>query len=346
MSSENPNWGAEIQTGAETEGINLLELFEQKKREAQLQRGERMDSTILLEKVPGKINYVAPIGVLASNDSWQGAISVNGENALAPEYRDTYYELLAGAVVKVGPGGQRGCIDGRGSLEKIAPGPKTAGGTYCDAMRVMLASHAVDPDNFWDYEHSLEFVRAVERKKGYVSGGHELDQCGAFKFAPYSISMIADRPDVIAKGVQTFLGAVGQEYSEDIQLDLTNSAKAMKERIGELIPGAGEASKDILNENPKACPTLLAEHKELAVVVFTQGGATLDNNTLIESTKQAFGVERQAFAYNWDFHKTVATELGGDLGRYYLQSVPSQDIPALTQLTDGTLDIVSFQPVK
>ena len=289
------------------------------------------------ERVTGlQLTPVGPMSILAPTANWQGAITVTGEKALDEGQQAIYRGFILNSVVPTVQGGKRECMDGRGVDEPALAGPATAGGTVGDAYRVMIASRAYDPKNPMSWEESVAFVKSVDEANGFISGGHELGQCGAFKFAPFGIQVMADAPELVSGAVNNFMGAVEQDYSDTIQNDLTRSAQEVVTESGVILPSAEQA---LALANPHGHPTLNKTHEEHDLVVFMREGVTLDNNALIAQTTNEFGREIQAFRYNWDWHQKIAKALGGSLAEYYLQSVPSQDAPVLTQLTDGTVNI-------
>ncbi len=286
---------------------------------------------------------VGPLSILAPDTSWNGAISIADNNALTDAQDNKYFLLLKDAITLINRGGQRRCIDGRPSEKLIAPGPMTAGGDIGDAMRLMLASHAMQPERGMSFNEALARIMAIDEKYGFAPGGHDLGQCGAFAHGAYGIRAIAQAPASIAGATQTFLGAVEHEYSEDVQQRLADTAQQLVPKLESIVPSREEAAQELEVRYPGALPHLAGDHKERELVIFLRDDVTLDTNLLARSTKQELNEEWQAFGYNWNYHLLVANELGGELGQYYLQSVSSQDAGVLTQLTDGSLRITTVK---
>lgn len=291
--------------------------------------------------VKGELNFVCKMNELTPGpDGWNGLISAKG--ALTEEERPIYNDALLRSIQSIQSGGQIGCMDGRWLSLALLLGPKTAGGTAGNAARLMLASRAYQPNKGYSYMEALEVVLSIDKKLGFESGGHELGQCGAYKFAQHGILTVAQRPELVRPGAKAFLGALGQEYSPSVQSDLEKASLL----LADAIPTVDKTTTKMQLANEDACPELGSthkEHKELSLVVFTDIVATLNNNRLITLTTEKLGREAQGFGYNWGYHLAIARELGGSLGAYYLQSVPSQDLPVLMELTDGSLDIFAFK---
>lgn len=285
---------------------------------------------------------LGPMRDLAPDADWAGKITATGEYGLSVEERATFNDLLLESVAATEQGGQVACMDGR-ELEgvSIAPGPKTAGGTYGNAFRILLASNAAG--QAMSYDEALDISMQIDERNGFKPGGHDLSQCGAYNNGIYGIIAVAENADEVAAATADFTATVGGVYSGEIQDKLIAAAQALAPSLAQLIPAADEAPKHVEARNPQSCPELSRDHAEITLAVFLREGITLNNSNLIARTKQQFGKEIQSFGYNWDYHLKIAKELGSKVGAYYLQAVPSQDISVLTRLTDGSVGIVGIK---
>lgn len=301
------------------------------------------------QMVEGKLISIAKLNALAPQGEWTGSISAQGEQALTEDQGERFKTLIIGATSPIEAGGQAGCIDGRGGAS-VQLGPKTAGGTIGDAYRVLHALYAYDPENGWRFEQALQFMYDYLSQHELSPGGHELEQCGAYRFGRYALTAVSEKADIVSSGVRTFMGAMGGTFDESLQHRLVDASKFLSTDTLNYLPDSPTSTDLITSENPAACPNLLDDHKEKLLVVYSDG-QTLDNNKLIAAAVENLGFEAQAFAYNWGHHVNVAAALdeefpvrdGVTVGKLYLQAVPSHDIPVLTQLTDGSLEIVAFQ---
>lgn len=287
----------------------------------------------------GELITVAAMKDLAPSMEWTGTISTKGDQALNDEEKARYKELLEQFIVPAPSEGQIGCMDGRTKLL----GVKTAGGTIGNAIRIMLASHADDNSQALNFSDSLDVAIGIDRKYGYESGSHDLGQCGAFAFARYGLVAVADNPRVAKEGTMNFLQAVGANYSDKIQGDIEKAAVEIAGAIDDFIPAPHDAAEAIRGKNLNALPHLDGNHAEKAIAVILRPGAVLDSGAFADAASEELGRELNVFGYNWDYHNTIASELGSTMGEYYLQSVTSQDVPILGQLTDGSLDITAYK---
>ncbi len=313
-------------------GVNYSATLDEQLKREQEQKLERLE-----------LINLGPLSGLAPTANWPGSITATGEYELGESNYNTYLQLQKQSMVATVAGGQRACMDGR-ELEGLAvlPAPKTAGGTFGDAMRIMLAAHATG--NRMSYEEALETAISIDESYGFKPGGHALDQCGAWKNGAFGIATIAEQSELVSSAVQGFLGAVGgPNFSAIMQSDITKSAEKIASSPTSIIIPATDALTRVESVNATACPKLSRNHAEISLAVILREGVTTDNTALITKTVNAFGKEIQGFGYNWDYHLQIAKKLGGLHGEYYLQTVPSQDIPVLTQLTDGTVNITAVK---
>lgn len=290
------------------------------------------------ELINGELVRVAAMCDLAPDAEWAGVISKNGEGSLKTNQEGRFHQFIKQSLVMTREGAQVGCMDGRVLAMLMLLGPKMASGTHGNALRLMLAAAADPYEKQLNYKDAFNVMADIDQKYGFKSGSHALNQCGAQKFAPYAIQTIASQGDMVSGAAQTFLGSVGYAYNQDKQSGLIVAAKQL---IG--LPEDDRATQILTSRNAASCPELAKSHKEKAIVVFMDHDVTIDNNRLVELTTQELGVEAQAFGYSWGYHLKISEELGGSLGDYYLHSVASQDVPVLTRLTDGSLDILAFK---
>ncbi len=290
------------------------------------------------DRVRGDLIRVASMSDLATGAEWAGDISKNGAGSLNARQEGRYHHFIKCSVVNTAEGGQVGCMDGRILTLLMLLGPKMASGTHGNAIRLMLATVADPYEKQLNYRDAFNVMADIDQKYGFKSGTHALDQCGAQKFAPYAIQTVATQGKMVSGATKTFLGSVGYTYNQEKQSGLIVGAKQL---IG--LPESDKATQVLTSRNATACPNLPKSHKEKSIVVFMDHDVTLDNNHLVKLTTEELGIEAQAFGYSWGYHLKIAQELGGSLGDYYLHSVASQDVPVLTRLTDGSLDILAYK---
>lgn len=293
-----------------------------------------IDNEVERSQVEVSLQYVAQMSTLSPEAAWIGAISNQGEAKLNTQERASYEAAIKQSIVRTVRGGQIGCMDGRGTDELLLPAPKTAGGTIGNAMRIYLASNA--SGKAISFNEALEISEGIDTALGFVSGGHQLGQCGAFKHGQTGIAAYATQPEIVAAASKNMLGAFGLEFSSTLQKDLERSARTLPS-----LPTETQASARMNDNNPHSCPILNDVHTERSLVAFVDDyDYTLDNNVLIAATKKTTGKELQAFTYSWGYHLAIAQQLGGTLAEYYLQTTTGQDTTVLPQLTDGSLDII------
>lgn len=287
----------------------------------------------------GELILVGEMRDLAPSMEWNGAISAKDDQALSESERARYREIIREKIGFPEGGLQTGCMDG-GTL---IVGPKTAGGTVGNALRIMLASHADDSVKGFTYDEALEIAEGIDEKNGNSSGSHDLGQCGAYQFATHGIFTIAQKPEISLEGTTNFFGAVGHDFSTIIQNNLEKAAKKVASEIDQYVPDPEKISEKITQKNVNALPHLNRNHAEKDIAVILKKGAILDSGAFAKQATAELGRELNVFGYNWDYHETISKELGGSLGDFYLQSVTSQDVPILGQLTDGSLGVVAYK---
>lgn len=298
-----------------------------------------MPSPVESPVASGELILVGEMRDLAPSMQWSGAISARGDQALNESEKSRYREIIREKIFFPEGGLQTGCMDG-GTL---IVGPKTAGGTVGNALRIMLASYADDGVRGFTYEEALEIAEGIDEKNGNSSGSHDLGQCGAYQFATHGIFTIAQKPEVAQEGSINFLGAVGHDFSSIIQDNLEKAAQKIASEIDQYVPAPEDITKKITQKNVNALPHLNRNHAEKDIAVILKQGAILDSGAFAEQATAELGRELNVFGYNWDYHETISKELGGSFGDHYLQSVTSQDVPVLGQLTDGSLGIVAYK---
>lgn len=187
----------------------------------------------------------------------------------------------------------RWCVDGRCDAEGYDPAPDAAGGTYslvsadalidCDAL-------LANGENCLSHADQL-FDGLIEN--GYEIGGHcdnhasgENSGCGACDKMP----QIFERISKNVHELSAFASKLGVDIPEELADKIANNAQALVE--GQyMVCGADMAQKIRDKTDDSHVETLQDAHNEVALVVNTQQGTTLDRRSLASE----LGTQYQAF---------------------------------------------------
>jgi hypothetical protein len=191
-----------------------------------------------------------------------------------------------------------GCIDGRDTRDGLYPKPDSAGGTETLFVADDLTSKRFDTDGttLTAYSATLNFVRQAS----YEVGGHtdehahgEGSGCGANDKLPIIYGYIAQYGD----SLRELAGQLGVTASDEEFAIIMNNAAGRSEF------SSGRALLDALREyGDEAADLLSGEHKEVAAVINTRPGTTLDRRAL----RVAFGEDYEAFNVDvWTFDEAA-----------------------------------------
>ena len=189
------------------------------------------------------------------------------------------------------------CIDGQPGDDSLWP--NTAGGSVLTTMVVVDLTQPLSQDARSEQIASLSAPRdmmaafgrtlAVFQEKGLPIGGHtddhahgEASGCGANDKLPEIYKKLAEQTDGIRRIVQELGVTVDDTTHRLISANVRASHQGWQSR---------QALEKLQQSSGAVVPTLTGGHNEVAIVINTQPGTTLDRALLASE----FGAQHQAF---------------------------------------------------
>lgn len=176
------------------------------------------------------------------------------------------------------------CVDGRSRKDgSYEPAPKAAAGTFSAVIGDALTNASYRQPHTSAATHA-KTVYAYLLRHGYV-GGHDADHtsgqgcgCGAEDKLQEILTFIRDKGDAI----KAFLADVGVAIDDEThRLIVSQATKLLEEQY--VVPGAELRDAYIEVAGKDSVETLTGPHHEVALVVNTEAGTTIDRAKLAES---------------------------------------------------------------
>ncbi len=168
------------------------------------------------------------------------------------------------------------CVDGRGRLDGVdSLGPDAAGGTMS-----LVIGDALTSGKFWQQGDtaSTHATRVLQswRARGARVGGHDADGahggcgCGACDKLEQTLAYIAGRGDELRAAIAALRVVVDDATHEEVK-------HAAQKLVASHYAGGGPAIIAAMRSvDPTCVETLTGEHNEVAVVINTKTGMTID----------------------------------------------------------------------
>lgn len=193
------------------------------------------------------------------------------------------------------------CVDGRSRVDnKIVLGSNAAGGTFSLVMADALTHQSYRRQNDNAPQHARRLFNELI-KKGYNIGGHDDDVarnrfcgCGALdrldSFADLSQLSILAFINQQASAIRIFIEDLGYEVDRALQNLIVSRAEQL---IHEHYPRDGITMKEVFIDvaGKTSIETLHGRHNEVALVINTRAGTTINRTALAV----AFGPLLQVF---------------------------------------------------
>lgn len=192
-----------------------------------------------------------------------------------------------------------GCIDGRDTRDGIVPKPDSAGGSESLMVADDLTFKRFAGESGTTAE-AFETIVGFAVENGYEVGGHTDEHasgvasgCGANDKLPLIYKFIAENSSYLFNVAETLGVPVSEENAEMI----TSNAKARTQFSD------GRELLDVLREHgDDKADILTGEHNEVAAVINTKEGTTLDRVALAKE----FGTDYEAFNVDvWTFNEAA-----------------------------------------
>lgn len=206
----------------------------------------------------------------------------------------------------------RVCVDGRSREDGVVEAaPNAAGGSETLVIADALSA-AIFLGKGADVASHAEALYAFLADKGFKVGGHRDDHaegdasgCGAND----KLQAILQKIGTAQQEIRSFIGALGVEIDDDTHRNIVARAAALAE--GPYVASAGRRMTEVTRTlgGETAIPRLTGAHNEVAVVINTKAGTTLDRAAL----QKEFGPELQAFNVDvWAIEETIKTVAAKD----------------------------------